>query len=149
MKPTRTWILIADGARARIYLNEGPGKGIKPVEGGEIAGDHRPNRELERDKPSRSFESVGATRHAIEPRQDPHRELKRDFAERLAALLEERLSQKAFDRLVLVAPPAALGDLRAALPEAVRARVHAELGKDLTKTPASELPGHLAGVLAI
>jgi len=26
MKPTRTWIVIANGARARILLNNGPGK---------------------------------------------------------------------------------------------------------------------------
>jgi hypothetical protein len=25
MKPTRTWVLIADGARARILQNDGPG----------------------------------------------------------------------------------------------------------------------------
>src|SRR5262249_34094570 len=29
MKPTRTWILIADGARARILRNDGPGKGVQ------------------------------------------------------------------------------------------------------------------------
>ena len=31
MKPTRTWILIADGARARILENLGPGKGVHEV----------------------------------------------------------------------------------------------------------------------
>ena len=149
MKPTRTWILIADGARARIFANHGPGKGIEPVDGGEIEGDHRPSREIERDKPYRSYESVGPMRHPIEPRRDPHRELKREFAGRLVAMLDQRLAQKAYDRLILVAPPAALGDLRAALSAGVRARVYAELDKDLTKTPAGELPGHLAAVLAV
>ncbi len=28
-----TWILIANGARAHIIANQGPGKGLKPVPG--------------------------------------------------------------------------------------------------------------------
>ena len=74
-------------------------------------------------------------RHAIEPRIDPHRELKRDFAKELAEMLDKRLSEKAFDRLVIVAPPKALGDLRAALSAQVKPLVYAELDKDLVKIP--------------
>jgi protein required for attachment to host cells len=149
MKPTITWILIADGARARLYSNSGPGKGIEAVPGGVIEGDHRPDHELVRDGLGRTFESVGETRHAIQPRTDPHRELKRDFSKELAAMLDQRLAAKAFDRLVLVAPPSALGDLRAALPAHMKPHIYAELNKDLTKTPAAELPQHLAAVLAV
>jgi protein required for attachment to host cells len=149
MKPTTTFILIADGARARLFVNHGPGKGMEAVEGGEYSADHRPSHELLRDKPYRSFESVGAMRHPIEPREDPHRELKRSFAERLASMLEEKLAQKVFDRIVLVAPPVTLGDLRAALSAPVRAAVYAELDKDLTKTPTAELPQHIGEVMAV
>jgi protein required for attachment to host cells len=149
MKPTITWILIADGARARLYSNSGPGKGIEAVPGGVIEGDHRPDHELVRDSLPRSFESVGATRHAIEPRIDPHRELKRDFSKELAAMLDQRFAAKAFDRLVIVAPPSALGDLRAALSAHMKPHIYAELNKDLTKTPTAELPQHLAAVMAV
>lgn len=149
MKPTITWVLIADGARARVYVNEGPGKGIEAVAGAEYAADHRPDREILDDKPGRTFESANTTRHAYEPPHDPHRELKRSFAESLVAMLEEKLAQKAFDRVVLVAPPAMLGDLRSELSEPLRAAIYAELDKDLTKTPADELPKHLGAVMAV
>ena len=33
MKKTVTWVLIADGAQARVLENTGPGKGLKQVEG--------------------------------------------------------------------------------------------------------------------
>jgi len=148
MKPTTTWILIADGARARIFANHGPGKGIAAV-GAELDADHRPDRDIMSDKPGRAFESVGTARHAIEPHHDPHKELKRAFSEQLAALLDQQLAAKAFDRVVLVAPPAMLGDLRSALSAHVRAAVYAELDKDLTKTPEAELPQHLGAVLAV
>ena len=64
-------------------------------------------------------------------------------------MLDQRLAAKAFDRLVIVAPPSALGDLRAALSAHMKPHIYAELNKDLTKTPAAELPQHLAGVLAV
>lgn len=149
MKPTTTWILIADGGRARIFANEGPGKGIVVVEGASFEADHRPDHELVRDHEGRSFESVGATRHGIQPHTDPHRELKRDFSERLAEMLDKSLAAKSYDRLILVAPPVTLGDLRKALSGHVKAAVYAELHKDLTKTPMHELPEHLASVLAV
>lgn len=149
MKPTTTWILIADGAHARIFANHGPGKGIEAVEGGVINGDHRPDHELVRDGLGRSFESSGDMRHAIAPRSDPHRELKRTFAEHLAEMLDAHLAAKSYDRLVIVAPPKALGDLRAALSAHVKPLVYAELDKDLVKTPTVELPQHLGAVMAI
>jgi protein required for attachment to host cells len=149
MKPTTTWILIADGARARIFANRGPGKGIEAVAGGAFDADHRPDREIMSDRPGRAFESVGDARHAIEPHHDAHRELKQAFAEELAALLDAKLAAKTYDRVVLVAPPAMLGDLRASLSEPVRAVVYAEIDKDLTKTPEAELPLCLDAVLAV
>lgn len=149
MKPTTTWILIADGAHARIFSNSGPGKGIAAVKGGFMEGDHRPDDELVSDSLGRSFESSGNMRHAIAPRTDPHRELKRTFAGQLAEMLDQRLAEKAYDRLVIIAPPSALGDLRAALSEHVKPLVYAELNKDLVKTPTVELPQHLAEVLAV
>jgi protein required for attachment to host cells len=149
MKPTTTWILIADGARARLFANHGPGKGVEAVEGAEFDADHRPDHEIVSDKRGRTHESVGVTRHAIEPHHDPHRELKRAFSERLAQMLDQKLAQKAYDRVILVAPPVTLGDLREALSAPVKAAVYAELGKDLTKTPTHELPEHLAEVLAV
>lgn len=149
MKPTTTWILIADGAHARLFANHGPGKGIEAVEGGVINGDHRPDHELVRDSAGRTFESVGDMRHAITPKTDPHRELKRTFAEHLAEFMDRQYAAKAFDRLVIVAPPKALGDLRAALSDHLKPHIYAELDKDLVKTPTAELPEHLGAVMAI
>ena len=148
MKPTTTWILIADGARGRLFVNRGPGKGIEAVDE-PLEADHRATHDIVEDRLGRTYESAGSARHAVAPRHDPHRELKRDFAVRLAKMLDQRHREHAYDRLVLVAPPTALGDLRSALSEAVRSLVGAELDKDLTKVPVAELPGHLAAVLAV
>jgi protein required for attachment to host cells len=147
MKPTRTWILIADGARARILENDGPGSGLNAVEGMTFHGDHASTHEILSDRAGRTHSSVGPGRSAIEGHSDPHRELKKKFAHQLADVLAQGLERNAYDRLVIVAPPTALGDLRAVLPAAVTAKVSGEVAKDLTKTPNGEVAEHLKDVL--
>jgi protein required for attachment to host cells len=144
MKPIRTWVVIADAARARVFETRGRGTGLTPVADMALDADLAPSREIGTDRPGRTFESVGSTRHAMQSPSDPHREQKRQFARRIAEAVEARQATKSFDRLVLVAPPVTMGDLRAALPAKVKAAVTAELVADLTNTPLSELPEHLA-----
>jgi protein required for attachment to host cells len=144
MKPIRTWVLIADAARARVFEARGKGHGLTIVQDMSLDAELAPSRDLGADRPGRSFESVGSTRHAMESPSDPHRELKRRFARRIAEAVEERRAAKSFDRLVLIAPAVTMGDLRAALTEGVKATVTAEVVADLTNTPMGELPAHLA-----
>ena len=147
MKPLRTWVLVADGARARILENSGPGHALTGIEGLVFASGHAATHELVSDREGRSYSSHGHARSAIESRSDPHRELKTKFAGVLADMLSRELEAGAYQRLVLVAPPEMLGDLRAAISGEVRAKVVGESAHDLTKTPTREVAGHLDGLL--
>ena len=149
MKPTRTWILICDGARARIVLNEGPGRSVSPVEGSDFLTEHPRSQDITTDRPGRVFDRSGPGRHAMENRSDPHRDSKKSFALRLAEFLDEQLRKKAYDRLIIFAAPAMLGDLRQALTETVLAKTAHQIPKDLTQIPNNELDSHLEDVLAI
>jgi protein required for attachment to host cells len=144
MKPIRTWVLIADAARARVFETTGKGTGLSAVQDMTMGTALAPSHEIGTDRPGRSFDSVGTGRHAMESPSDPHRERKRQFARRIAEAIERRLGTKSFDRLVVVAPAVTMGDLRAALSDRVKATVSAEVVADLTNTPASELPSHLS-----
>lgn len=150
MKPIRTWILIADAGRARVLENLGPGKGTKPVDG--LASESAipsTTAEIVEDRQGRSFESSSSTRHPLTPPTDPRKALKRNYLEMLADQLDERLQGGAFDRLIIVAPPAALGMLRDAFSDRLAAAITGELAKDLTKTPDHELGPLLADVVRI
>jgi len=149
MKPTRTWIVVADGDQAKIFEHDGPGKGLHPVKGLALEQDHLRARDIMADRPGRTFSSAGpGARSAVDYRSDPVEVRERRFVERLADVLEEKRSTGAFDRLIIVAAPAALGDLRPALSEAVRLTVLAELPKDLTNLPTLKLGEHLDGLIA-
>lgn len=147
MKPNRTWVLIADGARARVLQNEGPGKGLEAIDRLVFHGDHAATRDIVDDREGRTHQSHGPGRSAIDARSDPHRELKKSFAHVLADAMAQELDAGAFDRLVIVASPVTLGDLRKVLAPKVAAKVIGELSQDLTKTPNGDVARHLKDVL--
>ena len=149
MRRIRTWVLIADAARAKVFETKGRGTGLTAVADMSLEAEVPPSRELGNDRPGRSFDSVGNARHAMQPPSDPHRKQKRQFARRIAEAVQARQAANSFDRLVVVAPPVTMGDLRAELPEKVKAAVTAEVVADLTKTPVAELPAHLSEYVAL
>lgn len=103
----------------------------------------RPTREIGTDRPGRVQESANSASHAMGPRVDWTRQEKQRFAAGLAAVLEEYAQRKAFERLVLVAPPQTLGDLRGALGRHARERLRGELDKDFTELPPKEIETRL------
>ncbi len=56
MKPIRTYILIADGGRARILLSEGRNKPLTEVTGSDLRHDAKPDQDLSSDRPGRVHE---------------------------------------------------------------------------------------------
>lgn len=147
MKPVLTWILIADGARARIVKNAGPGRGVEADPNLVFRSEHRKLQEIMADRPGRAFDSVGSGRHAMTHGADAVREDERHFLQSLAKRLEREAVAGAYDRVILVAPPRALGDLRPFLSKPVRSRIHEEIAKDLTQLPNDQLADHLGDTI--
>ena len=62
MKPTVTWIVIADGDQAKVFEHEGPGKGLKAVTDMLFEQAHLKAGDIMADKQGRSFSSAGSSR---------------------------------------------------------------------------------------
>lgn len=149
MKPIRTWIVIADGVRCRVLTNDGPGRGVQPRPDMDFRSEQRRLRDIMADRPGRAFDSAGKGRHGLEYSSDPVREDERQFARSLIDLLDAEAAANAYDRLVLVAPPQTLGDLRPLLTKRLRQHVVKEIAKDLTRLPNDKLADHLGRFLLI
>jgi protein required for attachment to host cells len=143
-KRNLTWFVLADGSRARFLTKRPEISGYDVVAEYESAEAHIPSHELGADHPGRTHESMGASRHAIAPRQDMHKARKTAFARDVAAHLNDANRQGLFDFLVVFAAPHTLGELRVALDAETQKRIKGEVAKDLTKLPLVELPLHLA-----
>jgi protein required for attachment to host cells len=148
-KRIMTWILVADGARARVLASEGPGKGLTDAFDRDFVGNKALMREMVSDKPGRTQGSADSSHHVMESKTEWHRFEKQQFAKRMAELLEKAAMADAFDRLVLVAPPQALGDLRAELGRHAQKKVTGELDKDLTHVALGDLPQHLTEIVRL
>lgn len=144
-RPKKTWLVVADGARAEIYLNKGRGKGLQPVASDESAEGRLPTREQGTGKPGRGF-APGAGRHAFSDPTDWHEQAKQSFARGVAERINRGAARKAFDELVIAAPSKTLGELRNGLSDEARRRLRADIAKDLTNLSVHELPKHLASV---
>lgn len=144
-KSTTTWIVVADGAKARILERAGA-RGPLSLVSGQVFAEaeaRRPTRETGSDRPGRVYESADSARHAMAPRVDWRRFAKEQFARGIAGILEEAALDKKYEALVLVAPPRVLGDLRSALGRHTAALVTREIARDLTNLPDHDLPAHL------
>lgn len=147
MKAQTNWIVIADGNQARIFENNGVGKGLRQID--HVEQTPKSATEIMADKPGRSFSSVGQGRSAMEPPTDPVQKREADFMRALAERLDDGARDGAFDRLVLAAAPRALGDIRQALSDHVRETLIAELPKDLANVPTDKLADHLKDILVV
>ncbi len=130
MKQNRTWIVVADGAKARILLYKPHQKGVQQLPDGEFHDPHLATHDLVTDRAPRVQESVGSARHAIEPRIDPHKQLENQFLATLAGHLESAAQRGEFEHLVVVAPATALGELRKDFGPALQKLVFAEIVHD-------------------
>ncbi len=144
-KKRKTWVVVADGARARIMKRKGRGQRLILIEEMDSPDSRRPTRDQGTGKPGRGF-SPGSGRHEFSDPVDWHEAAKANFLKQLARRLLELDHQGAFDELILVAPPKALGELRAGLGGHLSGRIKGEINKDLTQLTLHELAAYLKKV---
>ena len=142
MKHARIWYVIADGGRARFVARDEQGA-YRTVQSFVAAEMHKRSRELGLDRPARVKESANSARHAVEPRRDLHEAAKEAFLALVAEEIEVAHGRDQFDRLVLIAPPGVLTELKHELSRPMAKIVVKDVQKDLTKVPDHELTEHL------
>lgn len=146
---TMTWILVANRAQARLFESPGPGKGPRLVREIEHPEGRLATHELGSERPGRSYDSHGPGRHAMGKEHDAAEQTAIRFAKRLSLLLEEGRTRNQFTKLVLVAEPRFLGQLRDALSRETATRLAASLDKDLPGIGAQDLARHLDSVILV
>lgn len=138
-----TWMLVADGERARLFeYKKGANPALDPVWDHQMVLPDRQSREIASDRPGRTFDSAGEGRHAKEIPTDPKRYEKQRFASEIVEKLDDARKRNEFEDLILVSPPQFLGDLRSAIKSPLDRCVTAEVSKDLSKLKPEEILEH-------
>jgi protein required for attachment to host cells len=149
-----TWVLVGDGRKALLAVNAGDTMfpnlrkldvrvDVNPAtheQGTDAPGRAYPSMSA----PGRGFPSVGGMHSAMEP-TDWHMIEEHHFATTMAERINKAAAERQFKEIVIVAPPKILADLRQAFSAEAKKRVVAEIAKDLTKHPLSEIEKILTG----
>jgi protein required for attachment to host cells len=141
-----TWIVALDGGRACFFEERNRAGDVRelPDKALEASEEDRPRSHRHM---ASVHERAGVGRHAAGAR-DLSDETARRFIRRTAASLAAADAAHAYDALVLIAPPKALGLLRAELPPSVAEKVTASDDHDYVRLSASEIRNRLRKIRA-
>jgi len=143
-----TWVAVADGEKALILQNMDTDTkpDLRILSAREI--ENPPSRDQAAARPGRMNDGkAGSLRKSAFAETDFHKLGKTQFARDLSACLNKAALADAFDRLILFAPPATLGELRSHFNPDLKARLVAEIDKDLTGHPVEDIERQVATTL--
>src|SRR5690606_5285836 len=143
------WILTADRRRARIFSTDRPHSQTLT----EIDTFFQPDsafqeHELVEPRPGRNMNTFGGGRHGLDSRSNEREKSVKSFVRDLVDHLEKDYHRGRYSKLVLVAAPDMLGEIRNQMSTNLKQNVTYELDKDLTTLRPDELRGHLPRALA-
>ena len=136
--PTGAWVLLGDGRKALFLRNTGTPMNVQLVTERVLQQENPRTGEQGSDQPGRYLGPDGAGRSAMEE-TDWHQLAEDRFAHEIAVLLYQGVHAHRIEQLVVVAPPKVLGRLRGELRSEVAKCVIAEVSKDLTGHPISDV----------
>jgi len=138
-----TWVVVADSSAARIFTAASPTGDLEEVASYAHAEGRLQDRELRTDAPGRAFDSVGAGRHGMSPKVSPREHETAAFARLLGGYIEKARAKSEIRRVILVAPPEFLGQLRNTLDDDTKKIVEGEYNLNVVRMRAEEVRAHL------
>jgi protein required for attachment to host cells len=144
---TGTHIIIGDGKKALILINEGTAAMPLLMVETVLSQPDPQNHEMGTDRPSLVFGSVGKHRGSAEP-TDWHQLNEDKFAHEIIAGLIKLAEREKLKKLVIVAPARTLAELRRTMPDEFKKLIVAEITKDLTKHTVPSIAQHVMTALA-
>ena len=122
--PAGTLVVVADGTKARMFLNVGEDNTLSLRQHDVLNAD---------DIPLQGPSGVAPTQ------QTPQQNDERTFAKHLAQMLNDGALKQEYAHLVLVADPHTLGEMRPQLHKETQQRLVAEVAKTLTNAPLADI----------
>lgn len=142
--PHNAFVLVADGRKMLFFRNEGDAD--YPTLKVETAQEHPNPRDGDQktDTAGRSASTnagttTGGGSGSSMGEADYHQQEEDRFAAETADMLKRRAMAHDFEKLIIVAPPKTLGELRKHYHKEVESRLAGELAKDLTNHPVDQI----------
>jgi len=146
----RVRVVVADRAQVLFYDAERPESKLQLA--GQMTDPEARlrDRDYKSDRPGRVFDHApggkrrgAVAHHSTGGERTPRKHEAEVFARRIVDELERAQRQNHFDRLVLMAAPEFLGDLREVMPKSLSQAIALEIDKDLVHEDELAIRGHL------
>ena len=144
---TWSWVVVGDSSSARIFKFDRHADAWTLVE--KITGDGTGADSGTADFGRKASEHKGALHGHGNIENVGKETTERRFAHLLAHVLERGMTENAFGRLILVAQPKLLGELRENLSRGLQAKIVAEISKDYVHLGTNELREQLIGSIPV
>jgi protein required for attachment to host cells len=135
---SKTWVVVADGAKYIILENTGTRARIDLAVLDHAETETPPTRDQASDRPGRMADAGSSGFSAMEE-TDWHMLQKERFAKSLTEQLNNWAAQDRFAHLVLVAAPRTLGEMRPDYSTALKTRLVREIPKDATNLTRADI----------
>lgn len=143
--PHDAYVFVGDGRKALFLRNAGDEKFPSLKTERVFLDENPPTREQGSDRPGRTFKRAHTNRRAGMDNIDWHDLEEQRFTRSVAAAMESLVRERNVQALVIAAPARTLAELRQAFHADVKARIVAEVEKDLTKHPVGDIEKNLFG----
>lgn len=143
----KTWILVADSSRARIFTAKTPTSPLNEIQTLTHPEGRLHARDLTTDLPGREAGNPDHSHHGLSIRTDPKKQEAIIFARHISQQLDEARKNHSFDQLIIIAEPAFLGLLREHMSSTTAKLITLELNKNLSKQNPDIIRQHLPDIL--
>jgi len=140
-------LLVVDGAKAQLYSAAPVTYRLTAIPEGTFKQATGVGRKSVTDRAGRGKNAGTQRRHAMAFRSDPHNKAETNFVKLIGQHINAVIREKQFDRLVLVAPPRAMSELRAVINSTAAKKIALEITHEWTKLGVREMAARLKSAL--
>lgn len=137
--PHDSYVLVADGGKMLFFKNEGDAERLNLTV---LAAEQQPDRydrDIKTDQAGQKPGSPGSGGGSTAGENDFHVQAEERFAAEAAERINRAAIANEFEKLIIVAPPKTLGELRKHYHKQVEGKIAAEIPKDLTGHPVDKI----------
>ena len=139
-------IVVADSARARIFTAHSAHSPLNEIETMAHPEGRMHEQDMVSDMPGKDSGKGGGGDHTFQEKIEPKEQEMIEFAKRVADYLDDTRKANKLNKLILVAAPAFLGELRTHFSNETSEKIVFELDKNITQHNVEDIRKHLSNI---
>ena len=139
-------IVVADSARARVFIADSAHSPLNEIETMAHPEGRMHEQDMVSDMPGKDSGKGGGGDHAYQEKIEPKEQEIIEFARRIAGYLDDARKANKLNKLILVAAPEFLGELRTHLSSETSEKIVFELDKNIAHHSVEDIRKHLSEI---